>query len=148
MLGDDGANRVALAVVGLLAEQHKVGALALERLRERVAGGGHVGARDRGVGEVHRAVGAERDRLVQRAHGALGAHRDGDDLIHRDGAALFDLHGGLDGVGVVGVEVLLPAAVHAPRRGVDALLDGGVRNLLNQDANLHSVDLLMGIWTQ
>jgi len=31
-----------------------------------------------------------------------------------------------------------PVAVHAPRRGVDLLLDGGVRNLLHQDAYLHS----------
>ena len=138
MLGDDGADRVALAVVGLLAEQDEVGALALQRLGERVAGGGDVGARDGGVGEVHGAVGAERDGLVQRADGALGAHRDGDDLLDGHRAALFDLHRGLDGVGVIRVEVLLPAAVHAPRRWVDALLDGGVRNLLDQDAYLHS----------
>jgi hypothetical protein len=66
---------------------------------------------------VHRAVGAERDGLVQRAHGALRAHRHGDDLLDLDRAALLDLHGGLDGVRVEGVEVLLAAAVQAPRRG-------------------------------
>jgi hypothetical protein len=87
---------------------------------------------------VDRAVGAERDRLVQRAHGAVGAHRHGDDLLDGDRAALFDLHRRLDGVRVIGVEVLLPAAVHAPRRGVELLLDGGVRDLLHQDAYLHS----------
>ena len=138
MVGHDGADRVALAVVGLLAEQHQVGALALQRLRERVAGRGDVGAGEGRVGQVHRAVGAERDGLVQRAHGALRAHRHGDDLLDRDGAALLDLHRRLDGVRVIRVEVLLPAAVHAPRRGVDPLLDGGVRDLLHQDAYLHS----------
>ena len=138
VLGHDGADRVALAVVGLLAEQHQVRALALKRLGQRVAGGGHVGARDGLVGEVHRAVGAQRDGLVQRAHGALGAHRHGDDLLDRDRAALLDLHRSLDGVRVIRVEVLLPAAVHAPRRGIDFLLDGGVRDLLHQDAYLHS----------
>ena len=68
VVGDHGADRVALAVVGLLAEQDEVGLLGLEHLGERVAGGADVGALERGVGELDRAVGAERDRLVQRAH--------------------------------------------------------------------------------
>src|SRR5881392_3605614 len=63
VLGHDGADRVALAVVGLLAQEHEIGALALERLSQRVAGGGHVGAGQRGVGQVHRAIGAQRHRL-------------------------------------------------------------------------------------
>ena len=88
MVGHDGADRVALAVVGLLAEQHQVGALGLEHLGQRVAGRGDVGAGERVVGQVHRAVGAERHRLVQRAHGGLGAHRHGDDLVDLDGSAL------------------------------------------------------------
>ena len=113
MVGHDGADRVALAVVGLLAEQHEVGRLALERLRQRVARRGHVGARERVVGQVHGAVGAERDRLVQRAHRARRAHRDGDDLVDLDGPALADLHRRLDRVRVVRVQVLLAAAVHA-----------------------------------
>src|SRR5262249_55598456 len=54
----------------------------------------------------------------------------------RDRAALLDLHGGLDGVGIEGVEVFLAAAVQAHRLGVDSLLDGGVRYLLDQDADL------------
>ena len=73
MVGDDGADRVALAVVGLLAEQDQVRALGLEHLGQRVAGGADVGAGERVVGEVDRAVGAERDRLVQRADGASRA---------------------------------------------------------------------------
>ena len=136
MVGDDRADRVALAVVGLLAEQHQVGLLLLERLGERVARRRHVGAGERVVGQVQRAVGAQRDRLVQRAHGGLGAHRHRDDLVDLDRAALADLHRRLDGVRVEGVQVLLPGAVHPPRRGVDALLDGGVRDLFDQDANL------------
>ena len=45
MVGDDRADRVALAVVGLLAEQHEIGLLARERLRQRVAGRRDVRAR-------------------------------------------------------------------------------------------------------
>jgi hypothetical protein len=39
-------------------------------------------------------------------------------------------------VGVERIEVGLAAAVEATASGVDALLDGGVRNLFHQDANL------------
>jgi hypothetical protein len=69
--------------------------------------------------------------------GGLGPHRHRDDLLDLDGAALLDLHGGLDGVGVVGVEVLLPAAVHATRRRVDPLLHGGIWHLFDEDTDLH-----------
>src|SRR4051794_12498745 len=47
VVGDDGADRVALAVIGLLAQQDQVGALGLENLRQRVAGRADVGARQR-----------------------------------------------------------------------------------------------------
>ena len=106
VVGHDGADRVALAVIRLLAEQHQVGALGLQHLGEGVAGGADVRAGQRVVGEVDGAVGAERDGLVEGAHGALRAHRHGDDLLDV-GATLLDLHRGLDGVGVEGVEVLL-----------------------------------------
>jgi hypothetical protein len=39
-------------------------------------------------------------------------------------------------MGVIRVEVALAAAVHAPRRRIDPLLDGGVGDLLHQDADL------------
>ena len=113
VVGHDGADRVALAVVGLLAEQDEVGALLLERLGQRVARGGDVGAGDGLVAEVDGAVDAERDRLADRAVGGLGAHRHGDDLVDGHGARLLDPHGLFDGVRVVRVEVLLAAAVHA-----------------------------------
>ena len=114
VVGHDGADRVALAVVGLLAEQDEVGGLLLERLGQRVAGRGHVGAGEGVVGEVDGAVDAERDRLADRAVGGVRAHRHGDDLVDADDAALLDPDGLLDGVRVVRVEVLLAAAVHAP----------------------------------
>jgi hypothetical protein len=139
VVGDDGADRVALAVVGLLPQQHEVGLLGGQGLGQRVAGGGYVGAGQRPVGQVDRAVGAERDGLVEGADGALRPHRHRDDLVHVDGAALLDLHGGLDGVGVERVEVLLTAPVQAPRRGIDALLDGSVRDLFDQDANFQEL---------
>src|SRR5437763_1648182 len=81
VIGDDRADRVALAVVRLLAQQHQVGLLALEHLRERVARGGDVRAGEALVGQVDRAVRAERNGLVKRAEGALRSHRDGDDLV-------------------------------------------------------------------
>ena len=139
VVGHDGADRVALAVVRLLAEQDEVRALALEHLRERVAGGGDVRAREGVVGQVDRAVGAERDRLVERADGALGAHRDGDDLLHVGLAALLHLHGGLDGVGVKGVEVLLAGPVEALGVRIHALLDRGVRDLFHEDTDLQEL---------
>ena len=139
VVGHDGADRVALAVVGLLAEQDEVRALLGQRLRERVARAVDVGAGERLVGEVQRAVGAERDGLVERAHGGLRAHRDGDDLVDVDGATLLELHGRLDGVGVERVQVLLTRAVQSAGRGIDALLDGGVRHLFDEDADLHGL---------
>jgi hypothetical protein len=93
VVGDDSADRVALAVVGLLPEQDQVGALGLEHFCQRVAGGADVGAGQCVVGEVHRAVGAERDRLVQGADRRVRAHRHRDDLLDRDRATLLDLHG-------------------------------------------------------
>ena len=69
MVGDDGADRVALAVIRLLAQQDQVGRLGLEHLREGVARRADVGSGERVVAEVHGAVGAEGDGLVQRALG-------------------------------------------------------------------------------
>ena len=136
MVGDHRADRVALAVVRLLAEQDEVGLLLLQDLGERVAGGAHVRVGQRLVGQVDRAVGAERDGLVQRTHGALRAHGDRHDLLDIRLAALLDLHGGLDRVGVEGIEVLLTGAVEALRARVHAFLDGGVRHLFHEDADL------------
>ena len=145
VVGHHGADRVALAVVRLLAEQHHVGRLGLEHLGQRVAGGAHVRAGQRVVGQVHRAVGAERHRLVQRAEGRLRPHGHGDDLVDLHGAALADLHGGLDRVGVEGVQVLLARAVEALGTIVHALLDGGVGHLFDEDADLHGKLLLRSV---
>ena len=135
MVGHDGADRVALAVIGLLAEQHQVGALGLQHLGERVAGGVHVRARQRIVGEMDGAVGAEGDGLVEGADGAVRAHRHGDDLLDV-GATLLHLHGGLEGVGVEGVEVLLARAVQALGLRIDPLVYGGVRDLFDEHCDL------------
>jgi len=86
----------------------------------------------------------ERDGLVQRTDRGLRAHGDGDDLVDRDGATLLDLHGRLDGVRVIRVEVLLTAAIQTTRGGVDALLDGGVRDFLDQHGDLHGVSASSG----
>ena len=86
---------------------------------------------------MHGAGGAQRPGVVAGADGALGAHGDGDDLVDGDLPALLELHGRLDGVGVVGVQVLLPRAVHATRGRVDALGDGGIWHFFDQNADLH-----------
>ena len=118
MVGHDGADRVALAVVGLLAEQDQVGRLGLEHLGQRVAGAVDVGAGERVVGQLDGAVGAERHGLAQRALGRGRAHGDGDDLVDLDRPALLELHRRLDGVRVERVEVLLPAPVQRPVEGL------------------------------
>ena len=111
MVGDDGADRVALAVIRLLAQEDQVGRLGLEHLREGVAGRADVRAFEGGVGEMDRAVGAERDCLVQGANGALGAHRHRDDLVDIDHAAFADLHRSFDAVRVERIQVLLAGTV-------------------------------------
>jgi hypothetical protein len=142
VVGDDRADRVALAVIGLLAQQDQVGTLRLEYFRQRVTGRADVRPEQRVVGEMHRAVGAEGDGLVQGANGGARAHGYGHDLLDRDRPTLLDLHGRLEGVGVEGVEVFLAAAVQSHRVRIDALLNGGVRDLLDQDADLQSSSLL------
>ncbi len=136
MIGHDGADRVALAVVRLLAQQDQVGRLGLEHLREGVARRADVGALEGRVGEMDRAVGAERDGLVERANGALGAHRHGDDLIDIDHAAFADLHRSFDAMGVERVQVLLAGAVQTLGTRVDPLLDRRVWNLLDKTTDL------------
>src|SRR4029078_10277550 len=76
------------------------------------------------------------------ALGALRAHRHRDDLVDGELAALalLELHGLFERMRVERVEVLLPAAVQTPRRSIDPLLDGGVRHLFDQDADLHRVN--------
>ena len=90
------------------------------------------------IREVDRPVGAERDSLVQGAHRRLRAHRHGDDLLDRGLATLADLHRGLDPVGVEWVQVLLARAVEPLGPRVDPLLNSGVRNLLDETADLQS----------
>ena len=141
VVGHDCADRVALAVVRLLAQQDQVGALLLEHLGQGVARGGDVGALEGVVGKVHRAVGAQGDGLVQGADGAVGAHRHGDDLLDV-GSALLHLHRSLDGVRVEGVQVLLARAVQALGLRVDPLVDGGVRDLFDEYADLQRQVLL------
>src|SRR5947208_2855387 len=91
---------------------------------------------ERVVGEVHRAVSAERDSLVQSADGGARPHSHRYDLLDRDRATLLDLHRRLEGMRVEGVEIFLAATVQPHRVRIDALLNGGVRYLLDQDADL------------
>src|SRR5204863_8640646 len=91
------------------------------------------------VRQVNRAVGAQRDRLVEGTHRGLWAHRHGDDLFDLGLAALANLHRGLDAVRVEGVQVLLAGAIEPLRVRVDPLLNGGVRDLLDETADLQVV---------
>ncbi len=81
--------------------------------------------------------------LCSARDGGLGAHRHGDDLVDLGVAALADLHRRLDAVGVERVEVLLAGAVEPLGARIDPLLDGGVRDLLDETANLQ-VRVLLG----
>ncbi len=67
MIGHDGTDRVALAVIGLLTEEDEVRVLTLDDLGEGVAGGADVGAGEGVVGQVDRTVSTERDGLLQGA---------------------------------------------------------------------------------
>ena len=139
MVGHHCADRVALAVIALLAQQDQVGRLGLEHLRQGVARGADVGAGECVIAEVDRAVRAERDCLVQGACGGLGAHRHGDDLVDLDGPALANLHRSFDSVRVEWIQVPLTRAVKALRAGIDPLRDSGVRHLLDKTADLQVV---------
>ena len=136
VVGDHGADRVALAVVGLLAEQHQIGLLGLERLGERVAGRADVRAGQR----LRRSGGPSGRRpsatALCRARTADSGPMVTATISSTSTAALSDLHRRLDAVGVEGVEVLLARAVEPHRRGVDPLLHGGVRNLFHETADL------------
>jgi hypothetical protein len=72
MISDDRTDRVALAVIGLLTEQHQVRLLARQRRGQGASGRRDVRARQRAVAQMLGAVRPERDRLVQCAHRALG----------------------------------------------------------------------------
>src|SRR3954469_12605411 len=54
------------------------------------------------------------------------------------------MHRTLYGVRVIGVEVLLTAAIQTTRARVDALLDGGVGDFLDQHGDLHGVSASSG----
>ena len=80
VLGDDGRDRAADTVGGLVAGDDQVDALdGAQRAGQRPAGLDHVGAVQAVVLEVDGLVGAHRQRLADRLGGALGAGgQDGD----------------------------------------------------------------------
>ena len=143
VVGDDRADRVALAVVGLLAEQHEVGLLLLERLRRARSR-----SRPRPSPRARRRSGAASGRrpatppCAARAppiRGPSSRRRSPRPrpLRPRGSASRPRSRACRTGSGSS------PLTVHPPRRGIDALLDGGVRDLFDQDANLQR-GLLIG----
>ena len=136
MVGHDGTDRVALAVVGLLSQEDDIRVLGLENLGKGQTGGADIRADEGVVGKVDRTVSTERDSLLKGALGRTGAHRDGDYFVNCKFAAFFELHGSLNGVGIEGIEVVLAATIEPHGAGVDALLYRGVWYLFHQDADL------------
>ena len=137
-VGDGRPEHGAVGVAGLLAEEDDVGALALERLGERLARRDEVRAGEPFVGDVDGAVGADRERLSQRVGGALGAHEDGDDLALP--TLVLELQPLLDRVRVELVQRAGDAPVEPKGLGIEALGSGGVRNLLHADGHFHGGD--------
>src|SRR6476469_8283099 len=134
VLGDDGRNRTADAVGGLIACDDQLGALdSAERAGQRPTGLHHVGPVQTVVEHVYGLVGAHRQRLADRLGGALGS---GGQHGHRRIAAfplldqqrLFDsalvdlVEHGVGGLAVKG-EVAVGQLPFRPR----------VRDLLDQD---------------
>ena len=123
----------AVRVAGLLPEQDQVRALALERLRQRIARGNEVGSCRRFVADEDRPVRAHRQSLAQRVLGLRRPHRDEDDFALS--GRILQPEGLLDRIGVEGVQRTLA-------RAVEPLGSGSIRrslgNLLDADGDLHS----------
>ena len=138
VVGHDGADRVALAVVRLLAEQHEVGRLRLEHLGERVAGGGHVRAR-----RARRRSGAPsgRRRAPRPCCSVRTALRGAIVTATISSTSTAPPSRICMAASMAWVSnwfsVLLARAVEALGTRVHALLDCGVGHLFYEDADLH-----------
>ena len=123
----------AVGVCRLLAEEHEVGVLTLERGGEHAARADEVGAGSRVVGHEHGPVGAHRERLAEGVGGLRRPHRDEHDLPAS--GPVLDPERLLDGMGVEGVQRPLTRAIKPLRGRVDALR--ALRNLFDADRDLH-----------
>ncbi len=132
MLGDGRPEDGAVGVGCLLAEEHDVRALALERLREDLARGDEVGACGAGVGDEDCPVGAHRQGLAERVRRFLRPERDDDDLAL--GVALQPQRL-LDRVRVEMVERALAGAIEPLRPRIDP--GRALGDVLHADSDLH-----------
>ena len=134
-VGDGRPEHGAVGVVPLLPKNDEVGALALERGRERPRGRDEVRSGRGVVRDQDGAVGAHRERLAQRVERSRRAHRNEDDLALT--VCFLDLQRLLDGLCVEMVQRPLAGAVKSFRIRVDALVDSRVGDFFDTDRDLH-----------
>ena len=139
-VGDRGPEHGAIGVVCLLAEEHEVGALALERGREHAAGGDEVRACGALVADEQDPVGAHCEGLAHGLERALRPKGNDHDLTVAGGISQFQRL--LDRMDVELVQRPLAGAVEPLRLRIEPPLGGRFGHVLGANGDLHAARTL------